>query len=50
MTLGIHNSIKTEVIIKLNEDKLRNACCYYVQNIMIPFYYLKMYRLKYRKL
>ena len=26
--LGIHKSIKTEFIIKLNEDKLGNACCY----------------------
>ena len=26
--LGIHKSIKTEFIIKLNEDKLWNACCY----------------------
>ena len=26
--LGIHKSIKTEFIIKLNEDKLWNAGCY----------------------
>ena len=25
--LGIHKSIKSEFIIKLNKDKLRNACC-----------------------
>jgi len=26
--VGIHKSIKTEFIIKVNEDKLGNACCY----------------------
>jgi len=28
MNLGIHKSIKTEFIIKLNENKLGNACCH----------------------
>jgi hypothetical protein len=27
MILGIHKSIKIEFIIKLNKDKLGNACC-----------------------
>ena len=26
--LGIHKSIKIEFMIKVNEDKLGNACCY----------------------
>ena len=26
--LGIHKPIKTEFIIKVNEDKLWNSCCY----------------------